>query len=111
MLEIIMMKTLEQAIFEVNAEEEMNALGECMLRYEQAELRENEWARANEKAAKDLITLKEKEEHSIYRPSIDFVMRDMAQRFGKNCNAIIFSGMGNDGERGCHVVAAECLAT
>lgn len=61
MLEIIMMKTLEQAIFEVNAEEEMNALGECMLRYEQAELRENEWARANEKAAKDLITLKEKE--------------------------------------------------
>ena len=52
------------------------------------------------------ITLKEKEEHSIYRPSIDFVMRDMAQRFGKKCNAIIFSGMGNDGERGCHVVAA-----
>ena len=61
MLEIIMKKTIEQALFEVNAEEEMKALGECMLRYEQAELRENEWARANEKAAKDLIMLKDKE--------------------------------------------------
>ena len=52
------------------------------------------------------VTLKQKEERSVYSPSIDFVMQDMARRFGKNCGAIIFSGMGNDGERGCHAVVA-----
>jgi chemosensory pili system protein ChpB (putative protein-glutamate methylesterase) len=41
---------------------------------------------------------------SIYSPCIDFVMEDMAQRFRERCCAIIFSGMGNDGERGCHAV-------
>jgi chemosensory pili system protein ChpB (putative protein-glutamate methylesterase) len=41
---------------------------------------------------------------SIYGPCIDFVMEDMAQRFRERCCAIIFSGMGNDGERGCHAV-------
>ena len=52
------------------------------------------------------ITLKEKTERSIYRPCIDFVMQDMARRYGKYCGAIIFSGMGNDGELGCNAVAA-----
>lgn len=51
------------------------------------------------------IRLKEKTERSVYSPSIDFVMQDMARRYGKNCGAIIFSGMGNDGEQGCHAVA------
>ncbi len=42
---------------------------------------------------------------SIYSPCIDFVMEDMAHHFRERCGAIIFSGMGNDGERGCHAVA------
>lgn len=52
------------------------------------------------------VTLNEKTEASIYSPSIDFVMQDMSRRYGNYCGAIIFSGMGNDGERGCHAVAA-----
>lgn len=32
-----------------------------------------------------------------YSPSIDGVMSDMADRYGKKCNAIIFSGMCTDG--------------
>ena len=52
------------------------------------------------------VTLNEKAEASIYSPSIDFVMQDMVRRYGNYCGAIIFSGMGNDGERGCHAVAA-----
>ena len=52
------------------------------------------------------VTLKEKAEPTIYSPSIDFVMQDMARRYGKNCGAIIFSGMGNDGERGCQAIVA-----
>jgi len=40
------------------------------------------------------------EEKSHYSPSIDGVMSDMADRFGKNCNAIIFSGMCADGAIG-----------
>lgn len=61
MLEIIMKKTLEQALFEVNAEEEMRALGECMLRYEEANLRENEWMKEKEKNTYNLVVKKEKE--------------------------------------------------
>ncbi len=53
------------------------------------------------------VTLTEKTERSIYNPSIDLVMRDMARYYGKSCGAIIFSGMGNDGEQGCHAVAAD----
>ncbi len=41
---------------------------------------------------------------SIYSPCIDFVMEDMAERFRERCCSIIFSGMGNDGERGCHAI-------
>lgn len=52
------------------------------------------------------LVLMEKSERSIYSPCIDFVMQDMAQRYGKYCGAIIFSGMGNDGEQGCHAIAA-----
>ncbi|MBI3774819.1 MAG: chemotaxis protein CheB [Gammaproteobacteria bacterium] len=52
------------------------------------------------------VVLVEKTERSIYSPCIDFVMQDMAQRYGKYCGAIIFSGMGNDGEQGCHAIAA-----
>lgn len=61
MLEIIMKKTIEQALFEVNAEEEMRALGECMLRYEEAALREKEWMRGKETDTLNLVIKKEKD--------------------------------------------------
>lgn len=51
------------------------------------------------------IVLKQKKEETIYTPSIDFVMEDMAERFGADCGTIVFSGMGNDGERGCRAIA------
>jgi chemosensory pili system protein ChpB (putative protein-glutamate methylesterase) len=37
---------------------------------------------------------------SSYSPSINMVLEDMAQRYGVDCNAIIFSGMCNDGVDG-----------
>ena len=40
-----------------------------------------------------------------YSPSIDTVLEDMAQRYGKNCHGIIFSGMCDDG-----VIGAEILS-
>jgi hypothetical protein len=61
MLEIMMKKTLEQALFEVNAEEEMRALGECMLRYEEANLCENKWMKEKERETFNLVVKKEKE--------------------------------------------------
>jgi chemosensory pili system protein ChpB (putative protein-glutamate methylesterase) len=36
-------------------------------------------------------------EELTYSPSIDTVLQDMAQRYGKNCHCIIFSGMCDDG--------------
>lgn len=36
-----------------------------------------------------------------YSPSIDLVIRDVADRFGKLAGSIIFSGMGDDGKLGC----------
>lgn len=43
---------------------------------------------------------------SVYSPSIDDVMMQVAQRFGADTRAIIFSGMGNDGVRGAEYVAS-----
>ncbi len=43
--------------------------------------------------------------HSIYTPSIDDVMTDVANNYGPNIGTIIFSGMGNDGEEGCQVIS------
>ncbi|KAB7628134.1 chemotaxis protein CheB, partial [Alkalilimnicola sp. S0819] len=40
-----------------------------------------------------------------YAPSIDSVMEEVARRYGANGGAIIFSGMGDDGARGCQAVA------
>jgi len=46
------------------------------------------------------------EDESSYSPSIDMVIRDVADRFGKLAGVIIFSGMGDDGKRGCqHILA------
>jgi chemosensory pili system protein ChpB (putative protein-glutamate methylesterase) len=52
------------------------------------------------------VVRKPKQEDSIYSPCIDFVMRDMARCFGPRCHAIVFSGMGNDGEQGCRAIVA-----
>jgi len=38
---------------------------------------------------------------SNYTPSIDLVISDIANRYGNKAGAIIFSGMANDGMRGC----------
>lgn len=52
------------------------------------------------------IELEELPETTSYSPSIDLVIRDIADRYGKLAGAIIFSGMGDDGKRGCqHMLA------
>lgn len=40
-------------------------------------------------------------DETSYSPSIDLVMRNVADRFGKLAGAIVFSGMGDDGKLGC----------
>lgn len=40
-------------------------------------------------------------EQTNYSPSIDMVISDMAKRYGSRAGAIIFSGMGDDGKKGC----------
>jgi len=42
--------------------------------------------------------------HSIYSPSIDEVMTDIAEKYHALSGAIVFSGMGNDGEEGSKVI-------
>ena len=52
------------------------------------------------------IELAELPEPTSYSPSIDLVIRDIADRYGKQAGAIIFSGMGDDGKHGCqHLLA------
>ena len=53
-----------------------------------------------------IIELKPMITRSVYTPSIDEVMTDIAIRYGIRSGAIIFSGMGSDGVRGCQVMAA-----
>jgi chemosensory pili system protein ChpB (putative protein-glutamate methylesterase) len=40
----------------------------------------------------------------LYRPSIDAMMTNVAQHFGRHAGAVIFSGMGNDGLRGAQSI-------
>ena len=40
-----------------------------------------------------------------YSPSIDTIMADLARRYGERCNAIVFSGMCEDGLQGARAVA------
>jgi len=42
---------------------------------------------------------------TIYSPSIDNVMSEVATRYGQKAGTIIFSGMGDDGARGCESIA------
>jgi chemosensory pili system protein ChpB (putative protein-glutamate methylesterase) len=41
-----------------------------------------------------------------YRPSIDAIMEQVSRRYGKRAGAIVFSGMGDDGARGCGAVTS-----
>jgi len=45
-------------------------------------------------------------QRTIYSPSIDDVITEVAKKYGKNSRAIIFSGMGSDGTKGCREVIA-----
>ena len=42
---------------------------------------------------------------TIYSPSIDNVMTEVARCYGAKAGTIIFSGMGDDGARGCEAIA------
>jgi len=51
------------------------------------------------------LHLRPETERRTYMPSIDAIMEEVAMRFGANSGAIIFSGMGDDGTRGCAAIA------
>jgi chemotaxis response regulator CheB len=53
------------------------------------------------------IKLTESDTHSIYSPSIDDVMTEVAGHYGQNARAIVFSGMGNDGLRGAQAISGQ----
>lgn len=42
---------------------------------------------------------------TIYSPSIDNVMTEVARCYGAKAGTIVFSGMGDDGARGCEAIA------
>jgi chemosensory pili system protein ChpB (putative protein-glutamate methylesterase) len=42
--------------------------------------------------------------NSLYRPSIDGVMSEVAKHYRSHAGAIIFSGMGDDGVKGAHAI-------
>lgn len=48
-----------------------------------------------------VIALAPEHRESLYKPCIDFVMQEVAERYGENSGTIIFSGMGDDGSIGC----------
>lgn len=47
------------------------------------------------------IELKPIKQEQQYSPSINMVLTDMLEHYGKNTGTIIFSGMGDDGLKGC----------
>jgi chemotaxis response regulator CheB len=51
------------------------------------------------------IALKPSPPAAVYSPSIDLVMTEVARQFGAKAGTIIFSGMGDDGARGCEAIA------
>lgn len=52
------------------------------------------------------VVLEPANPNSLYSPCIDDVIVDTAVRYGRRSGALIFSGMGSDGMRGCRVMAA-----
>lgn len=55
--------------------------------------------------AEGVIVLERNTEQTEYSPSIDRVLRDVADRFGAAAGAIIFSGMSSDAVEGCRYLA------
>jgi chemosensory pili system protein ChpB (putative protein-glutamate methylesterase) len=51
------------------------------------------------------IALKPSPPAAVYSPSIDLVMSEVARQFGARAGTIVFSGMGDDGARGCEAIA------
>jgi chemosensory pili system protein ChpB (putative protein-glutamate methylesterase) len=51
------------------------------------------------------VALKPSPPAAVYSPSIDLVMTEVAKKFGTKAGTIIFSGMGDDGARGCEAIA------
>jgi len=51
------------------------------------------------------LSLRPAMENAIYSPSIDNVMSAVASRYGNMAGTIVFSGMGDDGARGCEAMA------
>ncbi len=56
-------------------------------------------------SGRGIISMESIKQKSIYSPSIDDVLTVVAKHYGADANAIIFSGMGNDGTVGCHLIA------
>lgn len=54
-----------------------------------------------------IVSMEAISHRSIYSPSIDDVMTVVAKHYGSDANAIIFSGMGNDGTAGCQIIAGQ----
>jgi len=52
-----------------------------------------------------VVVLERLAEESAYSPSIDQVLRDVADRFGAGAGAIVFSGMSNDAVEGSQYLA------
>jgi two-component system chemotaxis response regulator CheB/chemosensory pili system protein ChpB (putative protein-glutamate methylesterase) len=48
-----------------------------------------------------VVLLEKDESEAAYRPSIDRVIEDAANRYGTNAGAIVFSGMSDDAVAGC----------
>lgn len=42
---------------------------------------------------------------AVYSPSIDLVMNEVAKQYGAKAGTIVFSGMGDDGAKGCEAIA------
>lgn len=53
-----------------------------------------------------VMALQPNRRKSVYSPSIDDVMTEVAQAFGPKARAIVFSGMGSDGVEGARAIVA-----
>lgn len=51
------------------------------------------------------LSLRPAPENAIYSPSVDDTMTAVAERYGNMAGTIVFSGMGDDGARGCESIA------
>ncbi|MEO5559157.1 MAG: chemotaxis protein CheB [Dokdonella sp.] len=57
--------------------------------------------------AEGVVTLERNAAASAFSPSIDRVLQDVADKFGANAGAIIFSGMSSDAAEGCRYLAEQ----